>query len=117
MAQAARRVQEAPINTRPASLRPTGSPFTKQKRKAGSKKLGLDMEKIDFSYSHKARMEENLDAQRLLRRQLQQAEAEGKYSKAKKLRRQINYYQEEGLYLTHSFCGGCLNVLHNCHCG
>jgi hypothetical protein len=101
---------------RPASIRSNSSPFVQQKRKAGSQKLGIDMEKIDFSFNHKARDEENRDCLLTLRLQLQTAEQMGRYSKARKIRREINQLLEEGLYLTHSFCGGCLNVLHNCKC-
>jgi len=75
------------------------------------------MERIDLSFNHQARAEENIETLRYLRSQLQLAEQNGRYSKARKLRREINQALEEGLYLTHSFCGGCLNVLHNCHCG
>lgn len=74
------------------------------------------MEHIDLSYNHRARAEENIEALQILRAQLRQAEANDQYSKARKLRRSINQYLEEGLYLNHSFCGGCLNVLHNCNC-
>ena len=102
--------------SRPAGLRSTSSPFRRERRKAGSQKLGLDMDRIELSNAHRTRMNENIDSLRFLRLQLSTAEQMGRYSKAKKLRREINQLLEEGLYLTHSFCGGCLNVLHNCHC-
>ena len=102
--------------SRPASLRSTSSPFVRRKEKAGSKKLGIDMEKIDLSYNHRERAEENIDALRNLRLALIEAERDGRYAKAKKLRREINAHLEEGLYLNHSFCGSCLNVLHRCRC-
>lgn len=82
----------------------------------GGKKLGLDMERIPLSNNHKkmqARLDESLQELRLA---LIQAEREGRYSKAKKIRRSINLRLEIGLYLNHSWCGGCHNVLHNCTC-
>ena len=104
------------VGGRPASVRPTGSPFVKQKRKAGSKKLGLDMDRIDDSYNHKARIAENQDDMTHLRLQLISAEAHDRYSAAKRIRRELNRLLEESLYLTHSWCLGCNNVLHNCQC-
>jgi len=78
--------------------------------------LGLDMERIDLSYNHRAREAENREALTNLRLDLIDAEMNGRYSKAKKLRREINQLLEEGIYLTHSWCLGCDNVLHNCKC-
>lgn len=101
---------------RPASVRSTSSPFVKAKKKSGSKKLGLDMERITPPDQHLPTDAENNDALRNLRLQLIEAERGGKYSKAKKLRRAINQRLEVGLYLTHSWCQTCQNVLHNCTC-
>lgn len=98
--------------SRPASLVirpiPRGKPT--------GQKLGLDMERIDLSFNHRSRAEENIDTLHNLRLELIDAERTDRYSKAKKLRREINHLLEEGLYLTHSFCGSCQNVLHRCHC-
>jgi hypothetical protein len=102
--------------SRPASIRSSSSPFVRQKRKAGSQKLGLDMEKIDISYNHREADRENNLNLTYLRLELIAAERDGRYSKAKKLRRTINQALEQGLYLTHSWCQGCNNVLHNCNC-
>lgn len=102
--------------SQPAGLRSSSSPFVRQKRKSGGKKLGLDMTGIEPSYNHKERDASNHRILTRLRLELIQAEREGKHSKAKKVRRAINHMLEEGIYLTHSFCLGCNNVLHNCQC-
>ena len=103
-----------------AEVRPSGlrspNPFVRPKKKSGSQKLGLDTEKIETSYNHNARQKENLETLRFLRSELDWAERNGRYSKARKLRRLINQELEVGLYLTHSWCYGCNNVLHNCQC-
>jgi hypothetical protein len=100
---------------RPSGLRPWGSPFVKQKRKAGSQKLGLGH--LDYeSDNHRKNDQDNVEALHNLRVQLSIAEREGKYSKARKIRRAINHHLEIGIYLRNSWCYGCDNVLHNCHC-
>lgn len=100
---------------KPAGLR-SPNPFIRPKKKSGSQKLGLNHDDVDVSYNHRQADEDNRKALTSLRLQLIQAEGEGKYSKARKLRRAINKELEQGLYLTHSWCYGCQNVLHNCQC-
>jgi hypothetical protein len=101
--------------SRPANVRGFGSPFVKQKKKSGSKKLGLDH--LDYeSSNHRANDLRNAEELRFLRIQLSIAEREGKYSRARKLRRAINQHLEIGLYIRNSWCYGCNNVLHNCQC-
>lgn len=102
--------------TRPAGLRSQGSPFVRQKKKGGGQKLGLDLERIVPSYNHKQREVDNLEALQFLRDELQLAETEGRYAKARKIRRLINQELEVNLYLRRSWCYGCDNVLHNCQC-
>jgi hypothetical protein len=82
----------------------------------GGKKLGLDMERIDFSNNHNERLAEVGRLLEILRRELNLAQRDGRRSKEKKLRRMINQELEVELYLRHSWCGGCHNVLHNCTC-
>lgn len=82
----------------------------------GGKKLGLDLDRIGEDDNHAQRLADNTEDLRILRNQLSQAEREGKYSKSKKLRRAINEHLEVELYIRHSWCGGCKNVLHNCRC-
>lgn len=100
---------------RPAGFR-SPNPFIQPKKKSGSQKLGLDLENLEPSNNHNQGL---LDIGRMLhflRRELVIAEVNGKYSKAKKLRRAINQQLEAELYIRHSWCGGCQNVLHNCIC-
>jgi len=83
---------------------------------AGGKKLGFDYTQVEPSINHR---QEDLDNSRMLRNlqdQLINAERMGRYSKARKLRRQINRCLEVNLYLRSSWCGGCMNYMHNCHC-
>jgi hypothetical protein len=84
--------------------------------KVGGKKLGLDLERIAPSNNHNQRLAEVGENLELLRRELHISEAMGKRSKAKKIRRLINQELEVELYLRHSWCGGCHNVLHRCIC-
>ena len=100
---------------RPAGLR-SPNPFVRQKKRSGGQKLGLDLERIEVTDNHNQWL---ADIQKMLynlRRELVIAEANGRYSKAKKLRRFINQQLEAELYIRHSWCGGCKNVLHNCTC-
>jgi len=82
----------------------------------GGKKLGLDLDRIASSMNHRQRLAEVQETLHYLRLELCRAEREGRYSKAKKIRRAINGELEVELYLRHSWCGGCKNVLHNCIC-
>lgn len=102
---------------RPAGLRQP-NPFVKPKKRSGGKKLGLDLEKIKVTPpdNYNAAMEEVSRTLRFLRRELLLAEEHRKWSKARKMRRWINEQLEIELYLRHSWCGGCRNVLHNCTC-
>ena len=80
----------------------------------GGKKLGIDWDNVEPSYNHRGNDELNLLTR--LRKELNAAEAAGRYSAAKKLRRKISQAQEDQLGITHSWCGGCINYLHNCTC-
>ena len=101
---------------RPASLRSTASPFVKRKDKGGSQKLGIDWDKIEFSNNHRLNVELNNLMLSQLRTELLHAERDSRHSKAKKLRREINRITEDSLAIQATWCGGCLNYLHNCRC-
>lgn len=79
-------------------------------------KLGLDFNHIELSNNHQQRQKDNLEMLHFLRQELILAEQQDRWSKARKLRRLINQELEVGLYLTHSWCGGCYNVLSLCTC-
>jgi hypothetical protein len=116
MVRALRQVKEAVPSSRPASIRSRQNPFVKAKKKAGSKKLGLDLEKIPESTNLREQILENAEELRWLRIEMVRAENDGRRSAAKKLRRQINQELEAQLYLHSSWCLGCNNVAHNCQC-
>lgn len=82
----------------------------------GGLKLGLDFTQIELSNNHKAHLRANTNQLAELRQALIWAERDGRYSAAKKLRRAINQHLEQELYLSHSWCGSCHQVLHNCQC-
>jgi hypothetical protein len=82
----------------------------------GGKKVGLDWEQIQPSNNHRQANADNLRRLEFLRQELEEAERGGKYSKAKRMRRELNKELEVGLYLTHSWCGGCHRYLHLCKC-
>lgn len=109
------RVTEAPISTRPASVKPQGSPFVKQKKKSGSKKIGLNWDKVEESYNHKFNIEVTQRQLALLRQELIDAEANG-MRKANRLRREINALTEQMLALQTTWCQGCMNYAHRCRC-
>jgi hypothetical protein len=110
-----KRVTEAPISTRPASVKPQGSPFVKQKKKSGSKKLGLNWDKVEESYNHRLNIEITQRQLALLRSELIEAEAKG-MRKANRLRREINALTEQMLALQSTWCQGCMNYAHRCKC-
>lgn len=101
--------------SRPAEFRTSRSPFVRRTDREG-KKLELDFEIIEFSNNHKLNAEMNLESLHDLRLQLVAAEKAGKHSKSKKIRREINRIMENQLYIEYSWCGGCLNYLHQCQC-
>jgi hypothetical protein len=102
--------------SRPAALRYQGNPFIQRKRQTGSKKLGLDFDRLNPSDNLRQDHLDNSRRQQVLTAELQRAEREGKYSKAKKMRRLLNQALEEALWLRSTWCQTCLNVLHNCKC-
>lgn len=102
--------------TRPSGLRPQSSPFVRRREKPGAKKVEIDWDKIDDSYNHRLNQQVNIMALKNLREDLIQAEADGRYSKARKIRREISQYLEANLALSATWCRGCLNYLHNCKC-
>ena len=114
-ARAFKEVKEAGSGGRPASIK-SRNPFIKPKRKAGRKKLGLDMEKIGQEGSHRVRMEEVRDNLRWLREDLVWAEANDRYAAARKIRRQINQELEVELYLRSSWCPVCHRMFSGCQC-
>ena len=101
--------------TRPASVKSTASPFVKRIDRSG-KKLGLDWEVVEPSYNHRANDRYNLEDLGRLRRELREAEEQGRDSAAKKIRRELNKQLEQGLALHATWCGGCGNYLHRCKC-
>jgi hypothetical protein len=84
----------------------------------GGLKAGFDFErdKLEPSNNHRQEIINITDDLRNLTRLLRQKEQEGRWSKARKIRREINRLHEAELYITHSWCGGCKNYLHNCQC-
>jgi len=102
--------------SRPAALRYTSNPFVQKRRETGSKKLGLDLDRMNPSDNLVQDHLDNSRRQQYFTAELQRAEREGKYSKAKKMRRLLNQALEEALWLRSTWCQSCLNVLHNCKC-
>lgn len=104
--------------SRPASVRPSSSPFVRQKRKAGSKPIEIDYDRMDESYNHRLENDLNYNSLQHLRRELQATEDQlgASSSKAKKIRREINRQLEQGLFIQATWCQGCLRVLHLCRC-
>lgn len=102
--------------SQPAVWRRGSNPFIRAKKQTGSKKLGLDLEKLHPSDNLRQDHLENSRLQQFLTGELQQAEREGKYSKSKKIRRALNQALEEALWYHASWCQTCNNVLHNCIC-
>jgi hypothetical protein len=113
--KALRQVKEAVPSNRPAGLKTT-NPFIRPKKKAGSKKLGLDLDKVQGTGSHRGRMADVQDNLRWLREDLSWAEREGRWSSARKIRRQINQELEVELYLRSSWCPECHQTFSNCQC-
>jgi len=101
--------------TRPASLRPQKA-FIGKNKKAGSKPLEIDWDRIDDSYNHRANDQLNRLELKTLRQDLIDAEARGAYSKVRKIRRAISHLLEANLAISATWCNTCLNYLHRCKC-
>ena len=82
----------------------------------GGKKLGFNYDQMEPSNNHRQNDLDNGRDLQFYQGELIKAEREGRYSKARKLRRLINQCLEVNLYLRSSWCGGCMNYLHNCKC-
>lgn len=84
----------------------------------GGKKLTIDYERAEehFTPYHNWTRQMLLDSLRRLRQELQQAEDDGRDSKAKKIRREINSVQEAELALPTTWCPTCLRTLQLCRC-
>lgn len=101
--------------TRPASVRPLRA-FVGKNKKAGSKPLEIDWDRIDDSYNHRANDYYNRLELKTLRNDLADAEARGAYSKARKVRREISRLLEANLALSATFCQGDMAHLSRCKC-
>lgn len=101
--------------SRPAKFYDKGK-FVRRREKPGSKKLGIDWDRVEPSYNHQGNDRDNLDILRNLRYNLLLAEQAGKQSAANRIRREINHVMENELAISSSPCGTCFQVLHNCRC-
>jgi hypothetical protein len=82
----------------------------------GGQKLGFDYDHVEPSNNHRQADLDNSRDLQFYQAELQRAEREGRWSRARKMRRIINQCLEINLYLRSSWCGGCMNYMHNCQC-